>query len=63
MLSRHSIRNNALGGMVKKRFSAVGEWEGPEYPELGQIESAVNSLKTKGVSAYYGRADDPSASE
>lgn len=46
--------------MTKKRFSAVGEWEGPEYPELGQIESAVDALKAKGVSAYYGRADDPS---
>lgn len=46
--------------MTKKRFSAVGEWEGPEYPELGQIESAVNSLRAQGVTAYYGRADDPS---
>lgn len=44
--------------MSKKRFSAVGEWDGPEYPELAQIESAVNSLRAQGVAAYYGRADD-----
>lgn len=45
--------------MSKKRFSAVGEWEGStEYPELAQIESAVNALKAQGVAAYYGRADD-----
>lgn len=48
--------------MNKKRFSAVGEWDGPEetlHPEVDHIQDAINALTSKGIIAYYGRADDP----